>query len=102
MPDTTTVTITDNDTPGTLQFSAATYSVSENAGPATVRVTRTGTNLASNVTVQFATTNGTATAPADYADATRILSVRGAARRSRTCRSRSSTTSLPKGTRRSS
>ena len=72
-PDTATVTITDNDTGGTMQFSAATYSMTENAGPATVRVTRAGTNLASNVTVQFATTNGTATAPADYADATRVL-----------------------------
>jgi glucose/arabinose dehydrogenase len=72
-PDTTTVTITDNDTPGTMQFSAATYGVDENAGPATVRVTRSGANLASNVTVQFTTTNGTATAPTDYADATQIL-----------------------------
>ena len=72
VPDTATVTMTDNDTPGTMQFSAATYGVNENAGPATVRVTRAGANLASNVTVQFATTNGTGTA-ADYADATRIL-----------------------------
>ena len=73
VPDTTTVTITDNDTPGTLQFGTAAYGVNENAGPATIRVTRTGANLASNVTVQFATANGTATAPADYADGTRIL-----------------------------
>jgi hypothetical protein len=57
---------------GTMQFSAATYSVDENAGTATVRVTHTGA-LASNVTVEFTTTNGTATAPADYLDATQVL-----------------------------
>ena len=60
-------------TPGTMQFGAATYGVDETAGTATVRVTRTGTNLASGVTVQLTTTNGTATAPADYLDATQIL-----------------------------
>ena len=58
-PDTTTLTIADNDAPGTIQFSVATYSVWENLGPAIVRVTRTGTNLASGTTVQFTTTNGT-------------------------------------------
>ncbi len=72
-PDTTTVTIVDNDTPGTIQFSAAAYSVIESAGPAIVRVTRTGTNLASDVTVRFTTTDGTATAGADYTNASRVL-----------------------------
>ena len=57
---------------GTMQFSAATYSVDEKAGTATVRVTRTGA-VASNATVEFRTTNGTATAPADYLDATQVL-----------------------------
>ena len=71
-PDTTTVTIADNDTPGTIQFSAAAYKISENAGPATVRVTRTGANLAEGVTVQLTTTNGTATA-ADYTSASQVL-----------------------------
>jgi hypothetical protein len=46
--------------PGTLQFSAPTYSGSENAGPFTVTVTRTGGSDGS-VTVNFATSNGTAT-----------------------------------------
>jgi hypothetical protein len=73
-PATATVTIVDNDTPGTIQFSAGAYSVVENAGPAVVRVTRAGTNLASGITVQFTTTNGTATAGADYTDATQVLS----------------------------
>jgi subtilase family protein/Calx-beta domain-containing protein/CARDB protein len=72
-PATATVTIVDNDTPGTIQFSAGAYSVIENAGPAIVRVTRTGANLASGMTVQFTTTNGTATAGADYTSSTQVL-----------------------------
>ena len=66
-PSTAVLTITDNDvaSPGTLQFSAATYSVAENAGPATVTVTRTGGSSGA-VSVTFATSNGTATAPGDY------------------------------------
>ncbi len=72
-PDTTTITIIDNDTAGTIQFSATAYGVIESAGPAIVRVTRAGTNLASGVTVQFTTTNGTATAGVDYANATQVL-----------------------------
>ena len=55
-----------------IQLSAATYSVNETDGTATVRVMRTG-SLASGDTVQFTTTNGTATAPADYLDATQVL-----------------------------
>ena len=74
-PATTTLTIADNDAPGTFQFSAPTYSVWENAGPATVRVTRTGTNLASGITVQFTMTNGTATAGprGDYTNVSQTL-----------------------------
>ena len=46
---------------GTLQFSAATYSVAENGGNATITVTRTG-GSAGAVGVTFATSNGTAMA----------------------------------------
>jgi len=60
-----TVTITDDDGPGTLQFSAATYSVAETAGTITIAVTRTGGDAA-GVTVQYATSNGTATAGSDF------------------------------------
>ena len=75
LPGSTTLTIADNDAPGTIQFSAPTYSVWENAGSATVRVTRAGTNLASGTTVQFTTTNGTATAgpTADYTNVSQTL-----------------------------
>ncbi len=66
------LTITDNDVapPGTLQLSAATYSVAENGGSATITVTRTG-GSAGAVGVTLATSNGTATAPADYTAVTR-------------------------------
>src|SRR5262249_31951614 len=63
---TATLTIVDNDAqPGALQFSAAAFSVNENGGTATITVTRTG---GSNVpvSVNFATSNGTATAGSDY------------------------------------
>ncbi len=51
--------------PGTLQFSAATYTVSEGAGAATITVNRTA-GTAGTVTVNFATSDGTATAGSDY------------------------------------
>ena len=57
---------------GTLQFSAATYSVAENAGTATITVTRAG-GANGAVGVSFATANGTATAGSDYSGATGSL-----------------------------
>ena len=51
--------------PGTLQFSAPTYNVNENTPLATITVTRTGSPVGT-VTVNYATSNGTATATADY------------------------------------
>src|SRR5262249_37339143 len=51
--------------PGTLQFSNAAYSANENGGTATITVTRTGGSDGS-VTVNYATSNGTATAGSDY------------------------------------
>ena len=74
-PNTAVLTITDNDVapPGTLQFSAATYSVAENGGTATITITRTG-GSAGAVGVTFTTSNGTATAPADYTAVTQTVS----------------------------
>jgi len=62
-PAATTLTITDNDTPGTVQFSAAAYSVAENvlSGSFNLTVTRTGVNLASGIVVNYTVTGGTAT-----------------------------------------
>lgn len=51
--------------PGTLQFSSATYSVSEGAGSIVVSVTRTGGSDGA-VAVQYVTSNGTASAGSDY------------------------------------
>jgi|GEM_PF-958927 len=50
---------------GSLQLSSATYSVGESGGNAVITVTRTGGN-AGATSVQFATSNGTATAGSDY------------------------------------
>ncbi len=64
-PSTATVTIVDNDTAPTVQFSSSTYSVNENGGTANLTVTL---SAASGVaaSVDYATADGTATAPADY------------------------------------
>jgi CSLREA domain-containing protein len=50
---------------GNLQFSATTYSVSENNGPAVITINRSGGSLGTT-TVDIATSNGTATAGSDY------------------------------------
>jgi glucose/arabinose dehydrogenase len=63
-PNTATVTITENDVAGTLQFAVATTSVSEAQGTASVLVTRTG-GSASAVTVDWTITGGTAVHGAD-------------------------------------
>ena len=59
--------------PARLQFSAATYSVAENGGNATITITRTG-GSAGAVGVSVATSNGTATAPADYTAVSQTVS----------------------------
>lgn len=75
-PASATVTITDNDQPpppvGSLQFSAATASVGEAAGSATVTVTRVG-GSAGAVSVSYAAANGSAVAPGDYTAVTGTL-----------------------------
>ena len=62
---TAVLTVNDNDAAGTIQFSLPTYTVSESGRRATITVTRTG-GIASGVGVSYATSNGTATAGADY------------------------------------
>lgn len=64
-PNTATVTIVDDDQVGTLQFSAAEYTVAEGGARVTIAVTRGGGTVGS-VTVRFATSNGTATSSTDY------------------------------------
>jgi hypothetical protein len=65
-PSSATVTITDDDNPGTLQFSSSTYTVTEGTDPTvTITVTRTGGSTGA-VAVDYATADGTATQPDDY------------------------------------
>jgi len=76
-PSTATVSITDNDTvvspPGSLQFGASTYQVAENAGSLLVTVRRVGGDGGA-VSVSYGSSNGTATAGADYSAASGVLS----------------------------
>ncbi|HEX8746470.1 MAG TPA: Calx-beta domain-containing protein [Pyrinomonadaceae bacterium] len=59
--------------PTVLQLSAATYSINENGGAATITVTRTGDN-SNAVSVKYATSAGTATAgTVDYTEASGTL-----------------------------
>jgi len=74
---TATIAVADNDEGGVLQFSAASYRRSEPPGPtngvAIITVSRRG-GAASGVSVDFATTDGTATAGLDYTGTTTTLS----------------------------
>jgi hypothetical protein len=56
---------------GTVQFSSSTYSVNENGGSRTITVTRTGGTSA--FVVNYRTSNGTATAGADYMAINEVL-----------------------------
>jgi len=58
---------------GTLQFSPATYSVAENVATATITVSRTGGSSGA-ASINYATSNGTATAGSDYTAANGTLS----------------------------
>jgi hypothetical protein len=69
---TATLNITDDDVGGVLQFSAATFSVAETAPTATITATRSG-GAAGGVTVDYAVTDGTAQAGADYTTVTGTL-----------------------------
>jgi hypothetical protein len=62
---TSMVTIADNDKAGMITFSKVDYATNENGGMATIVINRMG-GAASNVTIHFATADGSATAPDDY------------------------------------
>lgn len=61
----TKVAINDNEPPQFLQFASPTFSANENAGTAAITVTRTG-GAGGTMTVDYSTSNGTATAGLDY------------------------------------
>ncbi|MFO0966215.1 MAG: Calx-beta domain-containing protein [Gemmataceae bacterium] len=72
---TATLTIQDDDVapqPGALRFSASAFSVDEGQATATITVTRTGGSDGS-VSVNYATSNGSATAGSDYTGASGTL-----------------------------
>ena len=56
----------------TVQFSSATYSVTEDGGTATITVTRSGNTSVSSA-INYATSDGTATQPGDYTTASGTL-----------------------------
>ncbi|HEX8335291.1 MAG TPA: Calx-beta domain-containing protein, partial [Pyrinomonadaceae bacterium] len=58
--------------PNPLQFTAATYAVGEGGGSAVISVSRTG-STENTVTVNYATSDGTAAQPSDYASASGTL-----------------------------
>ncbi|HEY2992252.1 MAG TPA: Calx-beta domain-containing protein [Methylomirabilota bacterium] len=60
-----TLTITDDDTGGAIEFAGPAFVVAQSAGPATVTLTRSG-GLAGGATVNFATSDGTAVNGTDY------------------------------------
>jgi uncharacterized delta-60 repeat protein len=64
-PDKAVVTIVNTNQAGTVQFSAAAYSVAENGGNLTVTVTR-GNGNSGAIAVDFATHDGTAVAGTNY------------------------------------
>ena len=70
---TASLNIVDNDTGGVLSFSSGAFQRSESGGSATIKVLRTG-GAASGVTVNYATSAGTANATDDYTSATGTLS----------------------------
>ena len=74
-PSSAELTITDNENPpaGSLQFSASNYTVNENGTEALITVTRVGGDFGT-VTVEYATSEGTASAGADYAAVSGTLS----------------------------
>ena len=72
-PSTATITIADNDSPGTLQLSSASYPASEGTATRTITVTRTNGTVGA-VNVNYATADGSAIAPGDYTTATGNLS----------------------------
>ncbi|MEZ4659734.1 MAG: Calx-beta domain-containing protein, partial [Caldilineaceae bacterium] len=66
------ITIVDNDEPLTVQFAQADYSVVESSGVATIEVTLSRAASAA-VAVEYATSNGTASAGQDYVATTGVL-----------------------------
>jgi hypothetical protein len=70
---TAVLTINDDDSQPSVQFSSATYRQDENGTFATITIVRSGGSN-SGVSVQYATSNGSATSGADYSSASGTIS----------------------------
>jgi len=70
------VTITNDDFPGTVQFSSANYSVNEAGGSVTITVSRTG-GLGIGTFASYSTSNGSAIAGSDYTSTSGTLAFVG-------------------------
>ncbi len=71
-PSTATLTILDTDADPTVQFSAANFDSGENVASAVITVTLSSQS-GKTITVNYATSDGTATQPGDYATASNTL-----------------------------
>ncbi|MEJ7577034.1 MAG: Calx-beta domain-containing protein [Pyrinomonadaceae bacterium] len=65
-------TILNDDAPGRFQFSSPTYRLSEDGGSALITVNRVN-GITGTATINYATSNGTATAGSDYTDTSGTL-----------------------------
>ncbi|WP_195758347.1 S8 family serine peptidase [Kangiella sp. HZ709] len=66
------ITVNDDDSPGTIQLSATSYSVNESAGTVTITLTRAGGSKGA-ASVDYATSDNTATAGSDYTSSSGTL-----------------------------
>ncbi|MBT8423314.1 MAG: hypothetical protein KJP03_09370, partial [Gammaproteobacteria bacterium] len=73
-PSDATLTINDNDDPGSISFDQTSYVVDETAGTVQISVTRSGGDLAGTATVDYASADQSATAGSDYEAASGTLS----------------------------
>jgi uncharacterized delta-60 repeat protein len=71
------LTIINDNSSGTLQFSAPSYLVNENGGYATITVVRTGGSVGT-ISAHYATSDGTALADVDHAGVTNYIATSGA------------------------
>ncbi len=67
------LTIPEDDQGGVVKLSAGAYTVAETAASVVVMIMRTGTNLAGNVSVSYATGNGSALSGLDYTATAGVL-----------------------------
>ncbi len=70
------LTIINDNSAGTLQFSAPSYLVNENGGYATITVVRTGGSVGT-ISAHYSTSDGTALADVDHAGVTNYIASNG-------------------------